>query len=156
MGLIQVIKGSPLFLELYDEEIETLIKNCQVLSLEPGDSIFKEGEEGKDLYLILSGSVIVKKGNVELSKLGKGELFGELVLINELTRTADCLASTYADILMINHDTIFSLYSRHPRIFSIMMMNISRLLAHRLKKTTIEMRSLHQEVEALKNKKQAA
>lgn len=155
MGMIQVIKGSPLFLELYDEEIETLISNCQVMSLEPGDPIFKEGEEGKDLYIILNGSVVVKKGEVELTRLGKGELFGELVLVNELTRTADCSAATFADILMINHDTIFSLYGRHPRIFSIMMMNISRLLALRLKKTSTEMRALHQEVENFKSKKAA-
>lgn len=156
MSLIQIIKSSPLFLELYDEEIEDIIKTCKVLSLDPGDVVFKEGDQGRDIFIILNGTVSVKKGAVELIKLNKGELFGELVLVNELTRTADCIAANYTEILVIHHDAIFSTYAKKPRLFSVLMMNISRLLAMRLKKTSAEMGALHQKIAELEKTKKAA
>ena len=41
MSIINVIKGSPLFFELFDEEIEAIVEDCSVLNLEENDFIFK-------------------------------------------------------------------------------------------------------------------
>ena len=84
MSIVNVIKSSPLFFELFDEEIDSIIQDCHVLNLEPGDYIFKEGEDGNEIFLILSGGAAVKKSDVILVELKKGDLFGEMVLLDEV------------------------------------------------------------------------
>ncbi len=143
MSIINVIKGSPLFFELFDEEIESIVEDCGVLNLEEGDYIFKEGDEGNELFLILSGSALVKKGDVTLVELKKGDLFGEMVLLDERIRTADIVAKTYTDVLVLSYDVIFSIFKKNPKIFSLLMLNLCRLLAKRLKGSSEEIKRLN-------------
>jgi CRP-like cAMP-binding protein len=143
MSIINVIKSSPLFFELFDEEIETIVKDCSVMNLESGDYIFKEGDEGNEIFLILSGGAAVKKADVTLVELRKGDLFGEMVLLDEKTRTADIISTTYTDVLVLSYDVIFGTFKKNPKIFSLLMLNLCRLLAKRLKTSSNEISKLN-------------
>lgn len=146
MGLLQVIKSSPLFTELYDDEIEEIIKDCKVRCLEQNEILFQENDAGEDLFIVLTGELLIIKGGVTITKFNKGELLGELVLINDQQRTTSCCASVYTEVLILNNKMIFGFYAKKPRLFSILMMNIARMLAQRLKKTTIEMKNLTEQL----------
>lgn len=156
MSIINIIKGSPLFYELYDEEIDSLIADCNVLSLEEGEFVVQDGEEGNEIYLILSGGAFVKKGNVTLVELRKGDLFGEMVLLDERTRTADIVASTYTDVLVMGYDTIFGTFSKNPKVFSLLILNLCRLLAKRLKGSSEEIKRLNSLLTSLPKEDEAA
>ncbi|WP_127718049.1 Crp/Fnr family transcriptional regulator [Halobacteriovorax sp. HLS] len=147
MSVLEIVKGSSLFYELYDEEILKIVENCQVLNLTKGDYIFKEKEEGDEIFLILQGSAEVIKNDITIGKLRKGDLFGEMVLLKERTRNADTVASTFCDVLVLKYDDIFSLYNSDNKIFSILMLNLARMLATRLKKTGQSIAQLKQEKE---------
>lgn len=151
MSIVNVIKSSPLFFELFDEEIDSIIEDCHVLNLESGDYIFNEGDEGNEIYLILSGGAAVKKSNVTLVELKKGDLFGEMVLLDERVRTADIMATTYTDVLVLSYDVIFGIYKKNPKIFSLLMLNLCRLLAKRLKSSSNEIKNLNALINSLKN-----
>jgi len=151
MSIINIIKSSPLFFELYDEEIDTIIKDCNVISLEEGSYIFRENDEGNEIYLILTGGAHVKKGEIILADLKKGDLFGEMVLLDERVRTADIVSSTYTDVLILNYDTIFNKFTKNPKIFSILMLNLCRLLAKRLKTSGDSIRELNGVISKLKD-----
>lgn len=144
MSIINIIKSSPLFFELYDEEIDNLIADCNVLSLEEGEFIVKDGEEGNEIFLILSGGAFVKKGEITLVELRKGDLFGEMVLLDERTRSADIVASTYTDVLVMSYDTIFGTFQKNPKVFSMLILNLCRLLAKRLKGSSEEIKKLNE------------
>jgi len=133
MSVLQIVKGCPLFHDLYDSEIMTICEKCSVKTLQPNDYIFKKGDSGNDIYLILSGSAQVCKGDIEIAKLRKGDLFGEMVLLKENVRHADVRSDNYTDILVMNYNDIFGLYQTNPKIFSLLILNLSRLLATRLK-----------------------
>ncbi|MGB9059626.1 MAG: cyclic nucleotide-binding domain-containing protein, partial [Pseudolabrys sp.] len=49
--------------------------------LKPGETIFKEGETAKELYVIRSGQVEIQLGNRLLATLEANEIFGEMALI---------------------------------------------------------------------------
>lgn len=132
MSVLQVVKGCPIFYELYDEEIMRIVGMCRVLSLEPGDFVFRTGDTGNEIFLILQGSASVIKGEIEVAKLRKGDLFGEMVLLKENIRKADIKANSFTDVLVMDYDDIFGLYERDNKIFSILMLNLSRMLATRL------------------------
>lgn len=156
MSIINTIKGSPLFYELFDEEIETIIEDCHVLNLEAGDYIFHEGDTGDEIFLILTGAALVKKGDVTLVELRKGDLFGEMVLLDERTRTADIVSSTYTDVLVLSYEVIFGVFKKNPKIFSLLMLNLCRLLAKRLKGSSDQIKKLNGMIAELEGKKEAA
>lgn len=142
MSIINIIKSSPLFYELFDKEVDAIIENCQVMSLEKGQKVFSENDEGDEIFIILTGACAVQKSGLNLVELGKGDLFGEMVLLDERRRTADVVATTYTDILVLSYGNIFDLYKKNPRIFSILILNLSRLLAKRLKDTSEQIKGL--------------
>jgi CRP-like cAMP-binding protein len=142
MSIINIIKSSPLFYELFDKEVDSIIENCQVMALEEGQKVFAENDEGDEIFIILTGACYVQKSGMNLVELGKGDLFGEMVLLDEKRRTADVVAKTYTDILVLSYSNIFDLYKKNPRIFSILILNLSRLLAKRLKDTSEQIKGL--------------
>lgn len=133
MSVLQIVKGCPLFYELYDNEIMTICEKCSVMTLGPDETIFKKGDEGDEIFLILSGSAYVEKDGVKLASLRKGDLFGEMVLLKENIRHANVVTDNYTDVLVLHYHDIFGLYKTSPKIFSLLILNLSRLLAGRLK-----------------------
>ena len=153
MSIINIIKSSPLFFELFDEEIDEIIQECNVLSIEAGESIIKEGDEGDEIFLILNGGADVMKGDICLAHLKKGDLFGEMVLLDERTRSADIVSNTYTDVLILSYDVIFGYFQKKPKIFSILILNLCRLLAKRLKGSGEEIKLLNAKIFELSSKK---
>lgn len=151
MSIINIIKSSPLFFELFDEEIETIVEKCNVMSLEEGDYIFRENDEGNEIFLILTGAANVIKGETVLANLKKGDLFGEMVLLEERTRTADIRAVTYTDVLVMDFDAIFGIFRKNPKIFSLLMLNLCRLLAKRLKGSSDSVKELSFKIQQLQS-----
>jgi len=65
-----------------------MLKNLHRVNFSAGDIIFKEGDPGDSAYLIEEGSVEVSVSSTQRSRIGKGELFGEIALIDQQPRTA--------------------------------------------------------------------
>ncbi len=150
MSIQNIIKGNPLFHDLYESEIQAVLSRCKVQQLAPGEKIFNEGDKGEDLYLILAGKVEIIKNTVLIATLGKAEIFGELILLYEGTRSTDAIAIDHADILILNYQSIIQMYDKNPRAMCIMMLNLSRLLAGRLKKSNFEIKELRLEMSKAK------
>lgn len=88
------------------------MKLSQVLALEreqsfsDGEFVMREGERGHEMYVIRSGEILITKmmGGRErvLTKLGKGEFFGEMSLLESLPREADARALGPTTVLVVN------------------------------------------------------
>lgn len=137
-----------MFFELLDDEIDLAIKSCIVESFEDDEIIFKEDEIGRDFYVILSGKVRLTKNmngrEVEIMVMNKGEALGETVLTHESKRLTNIVAAGNVDLLVIDQDTIFSLYEKYPKIFGIIMLNLSRMLTTRLHKSNLTIAKMHE------------
>ena len=148
MVSIDQIKRCFLFFELQDDEIELAVQNCFVESFADGEVIFKENDIGRDFYVILSGKVRLTKNmkgrEIEIVTMNKGEALGETVLTNESKRMTNIIASGNVDLLVIDQDTIFSLYEKSPKIFGIVMLNLSRMLTTRLQKSNLAIAKMHE------------
>lgn len=103
-----------------------------------GADIFTEGEQGRDMHIILSGKVEVYRHSagfpVPLVKLGSGETFGEMSLVMDANagRTASIRAVERTATLKIDCDSL----ARMPTVASKLYRNIARTLATRLKIST--------------------
>ncbi len=88
------------------------------LAFPAGEFIVRQGQIGNGLYIIVSGSARVIRGSAEIARLGEGEFFGELSVIDQRPRMAsveaaeDCrlLAVASWDLLrLLEHDPALSL-----------------------------------------------
>jgi CRP-like cAMP-binding protein len=153
--LANLVKGCPLFHEIYDEEVEQIIQTCDVATFKKGEAIIRQGEESSDIAIILSGSasvVIRDKYNKEkvVSQINAGELFGELVLINETRRTADIVAKEETNILIISYNDFYSFFNDNPKVFALMVLNVTRMVTTRLKSANNIINNLSHELQEAK------
>ena len=82
-------------------------------SFQPGMTIFRQGEEGQDAYLIEQGSVHITKTETDgqevlLRTLGEGEIFGEIALVDNLPRTATATAAEPTVLVGIHSQLFFN------------------------------------------------
>ena len=85
----------------------------------PNQIVIEEGEIGRRLYLILSGTVIVSKSNPPmdrkiLAELHAGDFFGEIALLRNIPRTARITAKTMCEFLCLDAKDFFHCYERFP------------------------------------------
>jgi len=96
----------------------------------PGDIIFEEGQEGDFMYVVIKGEVeITLKGKV-VNRIGEGEIFGEMALIDNSPRSADARVSRESKVVPVDQFN-FTHYIQHSPFFAIYVMSV---MAERLRK----------------------
>jgi CRP-like cAMP-binding protein len=98
-----------------------------------GDVIFEEGSTGRDLYVVLDGSVEIVKVNgsqkTVIVTLGKGEFFGEMAVIDGSARSATAIsAAPNTRVMRINHARFVYLVSQQPAFAMMIMDALSKRL----------------------------
>jgi NADH dehydrogenase len=68
---------------------------------EAGQDVFREGDLGDRLYIILTGQADVRRGDALLARLGAGQCFGEMALLNQATRNATVRCTSSMDVLSL-------------------------------------------------------
>ena len=98
-----------------------------------GEIIFSEGDSGKALYIVMSGSVtIVKKcdsGEKLLASLSPGSYFGELALISESPRYATAISEEKTRLLIMYKSYFDNLIKGNSRISSRVLLNLAESLS---------------------------
>jgi CRP/FNR family cyclic AMP-dependent transcriptional regulator len=104
-----------------------------------GSMIFREGEKGDKLYIVLDGRVRISKfipgvGEEALTVLDRGEFFGEMALIDDAARSADAKAhEADATVLSIDRATLNEILSMDPHA-SLQFLNLlCRMISRRLR-----------------------
>lgn len=137
MAIQDVLKGCPIFFELYEDEIEKIVKDQQVYHFKPEDPIIQEGQKGNEVYVLLEGSASIRKNigdrGIKVERLKHGDVFGVVVLLDEKSYGIDVVAETNCYVLEIQYERIFNLYRKKPQLFSLISLNLSRILAQRLR-----------------------
>ena len=131
-----VIRSAPLFSALSEEEAVSLRASITQVKVSKGHTLFKEGDEGDRLYVVLEGKLKLGTTSIDgrenlLSILGPGEMFGELSLFDPEPRTTTATAVTDAKLLALAHDQVIGLVARHPQA----SLELLRRLAQRLRKS---------------------
>ena len=110
---------------------------------EPGSKIFQEGDRGEELYVIIEGEVEIRKSTYTsasktLIVLQKGDIFGEMALIEKKTRSATAVALKKAKLLVINETFFEHVIETNPDFSKKMI----RILSERLRRANSLLQSL--------------
>lgn len=128
--LIQTLGKIPLFQGMSTDELKVVLTICKAVNFAKDEIIFSEGDPSHHLYIVLSGEVdIATQKNGHLHTLGSCDIFGEIGLITQRTRSASTIARSDCKLLRIDHVEFNLLAGKHPRISAILHRNISTNLA---------------------------
>jgi CRP/FNR family transcriptional regulator, cyclic AMP receptor protein len=106
----------PLFAGCSQEDLRDIAALAHLLSFEDGAVIVPEGEEGLGFYLLLSGGAAVVQESREINRIGSGQFFGEIALLEGMPRTASVIAVGRTVCLGILRSDFRPLLVRQPRI----------------------------------------
>lgn len=130
MEAAELLQRATLFAGFTDREIATVVSTAKERSFAAGEMIIEEGHEGgRGFYLVLAGTVQVRKGDIVLADFGVGDYFGEMaLLLDDTPRTADVVATSDASCLVITQWDLRALITSHPEIGVKMMGELARRL----------------------------
>lgn len=105
-----------------------------IRKFEPGEVIFREGEDSREMFVVLEGSVeVVKsvggtanKSEIKLAQIGRGEFLGEMSLLESLPRSATARASDHVKLLAIQPGGFLLKIRRDPTFAFEIMQSLSR------------------------------
>ncbi|MEI6876066.1 MAG: cyclic nucleotide-binding domain-containing protein, partial [Spirochaetota bacterium] len=92
-----ILRGIDIFSGLSDTDLRALSGKMRKITRSPGRVVFREGEEGSELFVLVAGLVSISvrgddANEIELSRLAPGSFFGEMALLERAPRSATCTA----------------------------------------------------------------
>ena len=91
---VELLQRVPLFAELEPSELERLSGSFKERTFAAGEAVATEGEGGAGFFVIESGEAVVKVHGDERGRLGPGDYFGDVALIDRGDRTASIEATS--------------------------------------------------------------
>ena len=134
------LQGIELFAGLKPQALQLVARIATEESYKRGAKIFRHGDPGDKLYLILSGKVRISRevpgmGEEALAVLGPGQVFGEMALLDESPRSADANVHDGCDLLAIARDNFDDLLFLNKDLAYEVLWSIVRMLLRRLRET---------------------
>jgi CRP-like cAMP-binding protein len=131
----EVVRRAALFTALDDASATTLRASMTAVKVAKGKTIFKEGDIGDRLFVVVEGKLKLGTSSDDgrenlLSILGPGDMFGELSLFDPGPRTATATAVVDSRLLSLANDQVISWVTAHPQV----SLQLLGRLAQRLRK----------------------
>jgi CRP-like cAMP-binding protein len=132
----EVVRRAPLFTALDDAAAASLRASMDTVKIAKGSILFKEGDDGEHLYVIIEGKLKLGTSSGDgrenlLSILGPGEMFGELSLFDPGPRTSPATAVTDAKLHSLSHEKVIPWLKQNPEV----SLQLLARLAQRLRRT---------------------
>jgi uncharacterized membrane protein len=132
------LKGVPLFQLFDDDELSELAREIDEKSYVSGQTIFRAGEPGGDMQVVLSGLVetfiLDDDGHrVVLAEVEPGEMFGEMSLLDSDPRSASAVAAAATRTCVIDREDLKNLFGKKPHS----ALDILTVLSRRIRRTDL-------------------
>lgn len=133
-ALTRLLQRVPLFQGLLRDELELLLQQAHKEPLWAGAYVLRQGEEGRDVYVVVSGELQVLQSLEQgqeaiLAELKPGDSFGEMALLDQGRRSASVRCRNDALLLRLPASTL----AQAPAINVKLTLNMARLMAQRLR-----------------------
>jgi CRP/FNR family transcriptional regulator, cyclic AMP receptor protein len=141
-----LLKNVAIFKDLDDTEIAEVAEKCKEEQYNSGEYIFREGEAGNRLYLIVQGEVRISRdvpgsGEEALAVLKAGALFGEMSVFDRSERSTHAISNGGTKLLTITRPDFEMLLDFNRELAYKVLWACVRLLSGRLRQTNDSLRS---------------
>jgi CRP/FNR family cyclic AMP-dependent transcriptional regulator len=111
--------------------VELFRHQIDLQELPAGQVLFKEGEKGNFMYILMSGTADIIVNNRVLETANAGSIVGEMAIIDDDTRSATVMAKTDCKFLPIERERFTFLVQQKPEF----ALHVMKMLTHRLRMT---------------------
>lgn len=91
----------PLFSRCTKSDLRIVARHAETLEVQEGRLLCRAGDQGDALFVLLDGAAVVHRGGNEVARLGPGDYFGELALLDPGPRAADVSVTTDAVLAVL-------------------------------------------------------
>jgi len=118
-----------------------IAKHMTAFKATKGSTVFEEGDREVSMGLVISGALGIFRKDMDggrklLVRLTRGQVFGDMALIDEGPRSASAVAENETVFLLVTRNDFFELINRTPRLGVELTLRIARLLSSRLRDTS--------------------
>ena len=114
-----------------------LFRDKETVSVAAGKFVFKAGETGRTMYIIIEGKVEILVGSTEMETAGPGSIVGEMALIDDEPRSASAVAKTECRLVPVDQRQFEYMVQETPH-FALAVMKV---VADRLRRTDAKIAS---------------
>jgi CRP-like cAMP-binding protein len=113
---VDLLSKVPLFAGLSKSQLGQLATIADEIDLPEGKILIREGDRGREFFIVLEGEAEVRRKRRKLATRRKGEFFGEISLVSNVPRVATVTAITPVRVLVISGQEVQALLQRVPAI----------------------------------------
>ena len=136
---IELLQQMPIFGGLPAEALELLLEGAPSVTVGARAFFFREGDPAVSMFVLERGSVAVLRNwrgrEMLLRRLGKGDCFGEMALLDLFPRSAAVRAEEDCSAIELTPAHLYRLFERDPAQFAMIQMNVAREMSRRLRFT---------------------
>ena len=142
--ILSVLSKIPIFKNLSPKELKEVGRLIHDRRYKKDESIFKKMAPAEGMYVIIEGKVEIKdpENGFIFATLGSGDFFGELALLDEEPRTATAVSMEPSKLVAFFKTDLLTLMDRNPKTGNKIMLDLSRVLGERLRRTNLELSKL--------------
>ena len=112
----KVLADVPLFAGLSKKELSQVASIADELDFRAGKTLIREGDRGREFFVLLRGGAEVTRGGKQLAVRGAGDFFGEIALITDRPRTATVTTTEPSVVLVVTDRDFKHLVKESPTI----------------------------------------
>jgi CRP/FNR family cyclic AMP-dependent transcriptional regulator len=136
---IEFLGSLSMFAGLRQEVLARIAERAERIDVADDGLLFHEGEPAKEMAVVLSGRLEVRKrahNGIEacIATLGPGDVVGEMSLFDIQPRSADVWACAPASVMLLRHGALGELYRQDPQSYTLLVLNIAREMSIRLRR----------------------
>lgn len=128
--------------ECSEEEWDKVVAQTQRRKFKTGETIVSEGDADRSLYIVASGTLEARvrrhKGvRTRVTTIAKGSVFGEQAFLDGKPRSANVVAVSDGELLVLTLDSLKTLVGWEPKLATQILFDLGRILSLRLRQTTL-------------------
>jgi CRP-like cAMP-binding protein len=140
VDLMQWLPSIAIFGGLEEATLKRIISLLGEHRAEPGEEVCKQGDSGRAMFLVRHGEVVVCRDGedgrrLKMIRLGPGEFFGEMTLIDIQKRSATVVAEKPSLLFSLGNRDLYKLYQDDVAGYVMVLQNLCRELSRRLRVT---------------------
>lgn len=131
----RIFASHPMFSGIAPAELDALLAHARLERRPGGDTIFRKGDPALNMVAVLKGQVKIATPSPEgrdvlLNIIKAGEVFGEIAMLDGKARTADAIALSACELLVLDRRDVLPFLEKHPELCLRLMMVLCDRLRH--------------------------
>jgi CRP/FNR family transcriptional regulator, cyclic AMP receptor protein len=127
---IELLKHVPLFSGCTKSELREIALSSDEIDLPSGRVLTREGQRGREFFVLVSGTARVTRDGKTLAELKDGDWFGEIALLTHTPRTATVTATSPVQVLVLTDRAFKRVVESMPRIALKVLASVGQRLDH--------------------------